>query len=124
MNFPEYKCVECGTEGDANKFLRDVARSLFEQKLCFTCHHWARLLELADDPKTVRAKGHHYRIGPEGEPFSGFAGTKFVVKFYDGRVVTTTNLWHQGEIPERFRGRMLDNAVFEKDPDMAGRRVG
>jgi hypothetical protein len=123
MKFPEYTCVECGAEGDANRFLHNFAQSMFEKRLCFTCHHWVKLLELRDDPKTVRAKNHHYRIGSEGDPFPGFAGTKFGVKFTDGRVITTTNLWHQGEIPERFRARLPDNAEFVKDPDMAGRRM-
>jgi len=46
------------------------------------------------------------------EPFKGFGGRDFSIKFYDGRDIKTSNLWYQGEIPERFKEFLSDNAEF------------
>lgn len=70
------------------------------------------------DPTIVAViDGEHYVIAPEDENRSfwsarGFGGRKFVIRFFDGREVTTTNLWHQGTIPPKFRDQMPDNAEF------------
>ena len=74
----------------------------------------------------VRALGHHYQLASEGasQGERGFGGKVFEVRFFDGRVVVTHNLWHQGEVPAHFRARLPDNAVFAEDPDMKGRRMG
>lgn len=107
-------CRECGEEDDLNGYYGADERERLS--LCFGCHHWTRLLALADDPKTVRVNGRHYRISEENTDFCGFrgfGGAKFIVAFNDGRRVRTSNLWHQGEIPWWFRDRMPDNATFE-----------
>jgi hypothetical protein len=46
------------------------------------------------------------------EHYRGFAGRRFVIRFHDGRIVETTNLWSNGIIPEHFRDRLLDNACW------------
>lgn len=109
-------CRECG--GPADPLHPQLMK---DEKLCFRCWHWLRLVAVKDKPTTVRAKGHHYQMGDDRDPFPGFAGATWTVKFHDGRVVTTKNLWHQGEVPEHFRERLPDNAEFVVDPDMAGR---
>jgi hypothetical protein len=74
--------------------------------------------------KVVRINGEHYVIGSENAPgsFRGFGGRKFVIKFIDGnhkdKIVTTTNLWCQGDIPEELRHILKDNAIFLKDDDI------
>jgi hypothetical protein len=69
------------------------------------------------DASSVIIQGHHFRVGPEKSgPFRGFGGTPFTIKFYDGRVVTTRNLWQQGEIDEAYREWLPDNAEFEGQP--------
>ena len=45
-------------------------------------------------------------------PFRGFGGAEHFFKFFDGRIVRTTNLWHQGDIPARFRLLLPDNATL------------
>lgn len=81
---------------------------------CFTCWFWEEKLSIADNPNTVRVKGVHYFIHPDTEDgrFSGFGGSRFIIKFNDGREVTTRNLWCQGGIPKRFRTLLPDNATF------------
>lgn len=85
-----------------------------EQGLCFTCGFWHEKLPFAEDPSSVRVEGTHYWIAPdEPQPlFRGFGGSWFTIKFHDGRVVKTNNLWCQGEIEQRFRDRLPDNAEF------------
>lgn len=84
---------------------------------CFTCEFWSEKIKWAEegDPLAVRVDGRHYHIGEENaDPrgFRGFSGAKFVILFHDGRSVTSTNMWHQGTIPEMLRHLMPDNAVF------------
>ena len=111
MNAP--KCKECGAP--ILSWLWDDADVMLELRLCFTCKFWYEKIPLADDSKVVRIHHTHYWIGEEANKgvFRGFGGQKFVIKFNDGRnEVTTTNLWCQGEIPERFWDRLPDNAEF------------
>jgi hypothetical protein len=67
----------------------------------------------------------HYRLGKNGSrrgPYNGFGGRRFDIEFFDGRVVTTYDLWHQGVVPPSFRDRLPDNArwaVPASAPDIA-----
>jgi hypothetical protein len=42
----------------------------------------------------------------------GYGGAKWRVQFLDGREVETSNLWHQGTVPEQYRRYLPDNAVL------------
>ena len=72
---------------------------------------------LRQDETCVRTHGTHYRIGAANQAtgVKGFAGARWRVRFFDGRVVETDNLWHQGDIPEAFRGVLSDNATLEAE---------
>lgn len=70
----------------------------------------------------ARINNNHYVIGHEtNEPkkWRGFGGDEFIIKFtsgpHKGKVVTTTNLWYQGKIDERYRDKLPDNAIFIKE---------
>lgn len=83
---------------------------------CFYCNFWETRIREADE-RTVVIDGHRYEVDLKNpmsppRPFLGFAGRVFTIRFHDGREVTTNNLWTQGEIPERFRERIPDNAEF------------
>ncbi|MFJ5103197.1 hypothetical protein [Streptomyces sp. NPDC088554] len=60
--------------------------------------------------RRVVVDGQHYTIGPGNS--GGFGGRRFDIKFFDGRLVTTHDLWSQGTIPPKHRGRYPDNARF------------
>lgn len=72
------------------------------------------MVDAINHPNNVRVRGEHYTICIEdiGHAKRGFNGDRFNIKFSDGRLATTTNLWSQGTIPERFRERLPDNAKF------------
>jgi len=105
----EYKlisCPYCGREG----------KERYDGK-CHSCHFWLRKVELSEEDRVrqVIVDNIHYMIGKQNTSgFKGFGGREFIIQFFDGRIVETSNLWHQGEIPERFRSMLPDNAVFKE----------
>jgi hypothetical protein len=67
-----------------------------------------------DLAKRVVIDGEHYTLGEDkpGYEWKGFGGRRFDIEFFDGRKVTTHDLWHQGTIPPKWRERYPDNARF------------
>lgn len=107
-----HTCKLCGKLEHAG-YIKDTKERLIANAVCFDCDFWDSKLKLLNDPKVVRIKGFHYSIGPAtGCSMLGFGGRLFRIKFFDGRIVETNNLWCQGEIPERFREALPDNARF------------
>lgn len=84
--------------------------------LCFDCAFWHEKRVLAESGAAlcVRISGTHYIVGKEDAPrgCKGFDGREFVIKMHDGRRIVTTNLWHQGRIPDRFRDLLPNNAEW------------
>jgi hypothetical protein len=82
---------------------------------CFTCKFWLDLVALGADGRSVICGGVHQRLGTQGARVPaecrGHGGSKALVHFLDGRVVETIDLWYQGEIPARFRDRLVDNVA-------------
>jgi len=72
--------------------------------------------------KVARIGGHHYVIGPQPTQSMiesnrrsgglGHGGRKFTIRFLDGEVVETINLWAQGEIDPEYKSVLTDNAEF------------
>lgn len=109
-------CKECWTE-EQNGWCTEMAAALRSSCLCFDCHFWHEKIAWAGDEamrhRAARVDGTHYLIEPEvGVVFRGYGGSKFVVQFNDGTKVETRNMWCQGDIPQRFRARLPNNAVF------------
>ncbi|MHA1962769.1 MAG: hypothetical protein ACW99U_21480 [Candidatus Thorarchaeota archaeon] len=109
-----HKCKECGLV-ENNRHWAFVADRLEKSGLCQECEHWLNAVNFKEQERVVRIKGHHYIINdeiPGPAHLKGHKGQKFIIKFNDERQVVTTNLWHQGKIPEHFKERLPDNAVF------------
>ena len=91
----------------------------------FENRFWSQAL----DPTAIIINGNCFHIGEENEKgFRGFSGSKFIIKMtkttvlYDkDEIITTTNLWHQGKIPQRIIETLnvKDNAVFVDECDYA-----
>jgi len=110
-------CKICGSPVDADRYISDCSKAMLEHQMCFRCNFWReRLAEDAELPphKWCMIDGTHYIIGNEdsNDYFRGFGGREFHIKFNDGTVVTTTNLWCQGEPPLEWKEKFPDNAVF------------
>lgn len=120
-----FTCHICGKTETPSRWCTSVRNRLVAFSICFTCDHWTQKIGIRSRPNVARIQGTHYTIAPEveldraGRPipksFRGYGGAKFVIKFNDGRVVTTTNLWCQGDIPREFREVLPDNATFLED---------
>lgn len=104
------KCPVCGKE------LKPYEEHHLDEKgECFECSLWRERLPLVGNPDVAIINGIMYTIGDEDskDPFRGFGGNKFVIKFKDGRKVTTTNLWCGGEISDAWKPKFSDNADFD-----------
>lgn len=104
------KCEVCGKEIERSSYSDSVLCS----SECFHDHYWMQRVNRQDVPTQVVVNGCVYQIGDENSSssFRGFDGRKFEIEFFDGRRVVTTNLWYNGEIPEKFRELLPDNAKF------------
>lgn len=83
---------------------------------------WGPLAKAADDGRSAIIGNVHYRIADEpraGAPdhCRGFGGRPHTIEFFDGRTITTRNLWTQGVIPPVWRDRLPDNARFAQTVD-------
>lgn len=60
-----------------------------------------RFWEETLDDAAVIVGGRCYHVGAEDSKsyFRGFGGASWIIEFFDGRVVHTTNLWDNGKIP-------------------------
>ena len=107
-------CKRCGKR-EKNDWMPKCAERLGRDQHCFTCDFWQRKLDNIDKANVARIKGQHYTICKEidaPDDWKGHGGREFRIRFSDGREVITTNLMHQGEIPENWKDDLPDNAVF------------
>lgn len=118
----DYTCSECGQVFHPSYVGNDqFGLALRKRGLCFIDDFWSKAHAdyMAGGRLVVDAQS--YTIGPERAPSpKGHGGRRFRIQYPDGRVVESTNLWSQGPIPERWRGRMPDTAVFIKDEPAEG----
>jgi hypothetical protein len=114
-----FTCSSCGHHPVKTHFGEPTRSRMITKQVCFTCDFWLGLIDnkgLTPENRFI-IEGHHYVALPnDPHPLAmrGFSGRRFEIKTDDGRTIVTNNLWHQGEIPERFRDRLPNNAVFDK----------
>ena len=103
------KCEICGKEIEKSKYWNAVLCS----SECYEKHFWLNKIKHKNDLNIARINGVHYYIGEENTyGMRGFDGAMFIIKFFDGRIVHTTNLWTQGKIPDEYIKELPDNAEF------------
>jgi hypothetical protein len=118
-----YHCKICGAPELAH-YCEQIKTEMICGQLCFDCNFWQEKIVWRQNnrPDVYVINGHHYIVHPDANPddrdavrWSGHAGRKFVIKPKGRPPFETRNLWHQGEIPERFRNILTDSAEFIKD---------
>jgi hypothetical protein len=110
--FPRITCKECFCQARAC-YTREVNQALLERELCYSCLFWTALVQKKESLESVRISGNHYTIGNGSKRlYRSYDANVFCIRFHTGREVTTDDLWHNGEIPDHFRKRLPDNAVF------------
>lgn len=86
-----------------------------DNNACYNCQFWHEKWDMREDPSVARVDGHHYIIGADVHNLGpkGMGGASVIIHFKDGRIVTTNNLWSQGDIPGIWKRYGLeDNATF------------
>jgi hypothetical protein len=109
-----FRCKECKSKEDETKWTD--GKDLLLKKLCFDCNYWMERVERVGGLTQVIVDGSVYQIGREDAVgMRGFDGDKFIIKFKDGRLVHSTNLWFNGRVPKKYKDRLIDNADFIKE---------
>jgi len=112
----DFVCSKCG--GLVGLHYTDpYPQRLTEHKLCFKCEHFREVKEVSErDKNRVIIEGNSYHIEPDraNDYFKGFGGHQFKIIRDDDptNIITTRNLWHQGEIPEVWKKDIPNNAKF------------
>jgi hypothetical protein len=112
-NQQPHKCKVCKNNFSVRNYDEALARRLSTVGVCHGCDIWMGYFLDRRRPDSAVIEGQQYTIGPKNARFKGMGGNKVVIKFYDGRTVTTDNLWHNGKIPEIFKNIMPNNADVE-----------
>lgn len=103
------KCEICGKEIEKSSYSNAVLCS----SECFYKHFWNEIVK--DKENRIIIKGNCYIDGGNkpNETHSswlGFNGYVFNIEFFDGRKLTTNNLWSNGKIPKEYKELLPDNA--------------
>ena len=105
------KCVICGKEIEKSQYSNAVLCS----GACFYKNFWNEIV--AEKEQHIIINGECYRDGgnvdnPNYYDFLGHSGRRFWIRFFDGREITTNNLWYQGKIPDEFLSQLPNTAEF------------
>lgn len=112
---PDRVCNDCGAVNYSVSFTPNCPEKklIDSDGVCFHCAYWRVRITRKHD--TVIA-GRVYSIGdvrkPPNSPHAGMAGRRFDIEYFDGRRVTTHDLWGGSEVPERYRHVIPDTARF------------
>lgn len=119
----DYTCVECGEIHTPHQW--STGAKLAARGLCHFCAFWTDAYLRVQSGRSIVVGGNCYSIAEEPKPgergFFGHGGSLFRIEYPDGRIVESRNLWHNGDVPPRWRERLPDNARFlPRDPPPAG----
>ena len=98
------KCEICGKEIKESSYYDGI---LCSDSKCFSAWFWKNAL----DDEAIIIDQNCYHAAPSTIT-RGFAGRRFKIRMLGGKIIETTNLWHQGRIPDEFY--RSDNAEFLK----------
>lgn len=105
------KCSVCGKKIKESKY----SNAKLCSSECFSINFWREII--AEKDKHIIIDGRCYIDGGEVKDidhhlFLGFSGHRFWIRFFDGNEITTNNLWFQGDVPDKFKNELPDNAKF------------
>lgn len=112
-------CSVCGKKQNLNKYASDFSGNLKRYVMCFNCYFW--MVDVGASNYVV-IDGVAYSIGEEDlngdfDGPRGHGGRRFIIRRKNGCIIETTNLWHRGDVPDAFRDKFPDDAVFLKMPN-------
>ena len=105
------KCEICGKEIEKSRYVGCVICG----SKCFNEYYWRKVVSEKDRYIIIGGKCY-CDAGEREQPYDtwclGHGGRRFWIRFQDGRTITTNNLWCQGDVPEKYRAELPDNAEF------------
>ena len=106
------KCSICGKEIEKSSYLNAILCS----DECFYENFWRDRLS---DPTTIIMDGNAYYVGDEDSKssFRGFGGAAWYIRKNDGTSFKSTNLWHNGKIPEKYNAKDNAKQITQYDYD-------
>jgi len=104
-------CRICGVENYSVSFCDGAEKTRMDRDgICFSCAFWE--LRAERGCQTV-IDGVTYQPGHRTDgPMRGMGGRRFDIEYFDGRVISTVDLWCGGVVPDRWRKRIPDTARF------------
>lgn len=111
-------CPVCGKEHTQIYYSKHSGyEDLCGSKECYSTVYWVDLIENYDNTRHFIINGSVYELGDGKGWDKGFGGRKFIIRpnQFNGdksKDIVTTDLWLRGEVPNRFKKQLPDNAVF------------
>jgi hypothetical protein len=107
-------CKECGDEINLDNWMPEFKAKLISRELCHRCDYWVDRIPKRSSQIVVN--GEVFQLDnnkPSTKSSAGHGGREFIFK-RDGsdEIERSTNLWFNGVVPNRFKLRIPDNAVF------------
>ena len=108
------KCRICDSEVELH-YEDGLENKLALLQICFTCNFWVEKMDQMRHILHPIVDGAFYTIGEDREVpdhCKGFYGQRFVIRWKNGKIIETTNLWSAGKIPDCFRKYFPNTAEF------------
>jgi len=110
-----FNCQICGEE-ERLMYVKDRQELLAHHRLCFSCCFWVeRFFRHISDRTSFIVEGEAYIANPASRApraHRGHGGRVFRFHTKDGRIVISSDVWHQGTVPDQFRHLLPDNATL------------
>jgi len=109
------ECKECNKTVSFDNLIDEAVKDMKANEACQSCLYWLERIERKDSECQAIIGGVVYQIDPriyKNKSHQGHSGREFTISFFDGRIVTTDNLWYNGKIDSDFISRLPDNAKF------------
>ena len=110
---PSNPCKICGRIFGTN-YVESTKKRLIETNTCLSCCFWEDKEKMLSDKNFFVIEGAAYYKKNDVSKYSsfvGFGGAEFKIRrFGSDEIITTRNLWHNGEIYEWFKDRIKNNA--------------
>jgi hypothetical protein len=113
-------CSHCGSVIEIEKYAGETPKQMIENKACFDCNFYIELSKKQEEGRSlITSKFEHYMDGGNVQDSVlqaalGHGGTVFKIEKTSGEVLSTNNLWFQGEIPEHLHYLFTPNFKFVK----------
>lgn len=79
---------------------------------CYTDNYWLNRVDNKDEYLIIHGNCYYVETERSGG-LMGFDGRRFRIRMLaDSREIVTTNLWYNGEVPQKYRDMLPDNAEF------------